>query len=174
MKQIGIRQLREYLNKKPRENLVDEIILLYNKYPEIKDYYQFTLSSDGDSRALDKYRKMIRNEFFPNRGLGKLRLSEINKAIRDFKKVSDSVENLAELMLYYVENGIEFIKTYGDIDEPFYESMENVYENTARMITEHGLKDEFHNHFENLVYASDFTGYEFGETIEEIFNRFFR
>lgn len=54
------------------------------------------------------YKNIITHEFFPNRGFGKARLSVAKKAISDFKKLSDFPLNNADIMLHYVENGVQF------------------------------------------------------------------
>jgi len=43
-----------------------------------------------------------------------------NDAIKEFQKISSIPENIAELMLFYAEIGVEFTNTYGDIDEKFF------------------------------------------------------
>jgi hypothetical protein len=54
--------------------------------------------------------------------------SVARKAVSDYKKVSASKFGLADVMLYYVEMGVQFTNAYGDIDEAFYNSMESMYE----------------------------------------------
>ena len=46
-------------------------------------------------------------------------------------------------MLHYVEVGIEFTNTYGDIDSPFYSSMENMYFDAADFIKSHNMENLF-------------------------------
>jgi hypothetical protein len=139
------------------------------KYSDVKEYYQTTLSSDGKSQTLVKYRKIIGNEFFPSRGFGKLRLSVIKKAIGDFKKVSDSIDGLVELMLYYVEQGIDFVESYGDIKEDFYGSMVSHYEQAVKLIVKHNLQSSFYIRCQRIVKDSCDFGYGFGDDIEYIF-----
>jgi hypothetical protein len=174
MPKAGIREIRAYLAQKSSDALIDEIILLVKNFKGVNEYYQFKLSSEGDSEALEKYKEIIRNEFFPKRGLGKLRLSNIRKAFSDYKKVSSSTEGRLELMLSFIENGAQFIQDFGDIDERFYEIMENTYEEACKLVSDLGLKTEWIHRFQNLVEETDDTGYGFGDTIRQTFNEFFR
>ena len=48
-------------------------------------------------------------------------------AISSFGKVCSDVSMVIDLQLYYVECGVEFTNTYGDINESFYSSMERMY-----------------------------------------------
>jgi hypothetical protein len=173
MSQVGIRELRKYLSQKSAESLVEEIVFLLKTFPEVKEYYQVKLSPKGDLLVLEKYKKIIFNEFFPSRGFGKLNLTNIHKTIRDYKKVSGSIEGIVELMLYFVEQGTKFIHTYGDIAENFYGSMESAYQQASEVVSLHGQKEDWINRFEQLVAATADTGYGFGDTIRYMFKEYF-
>ncbi len=174
MSKAGIREIRAYLAQKPSDALIDEIIFLVKTFQEVNEYYQVKLSSEGDFKALEKYKEIVRNEFFPKRGFfGKLRLSAIRKAFSDYKRVSQSIEGRLELMLSFVENGTQFIHEFGDIAENFYDSMEKVYEEACKLVSDHGIKTEWIHRFKNLVEDTGDTGYGFGDTISSTFDEFF-
>ena len=42
-------------------------------------------------------------------------------------------------MPYYIEQGVQYTLSYGDIDEPFYESIESVYEDSLDLIKENNI-----------------------------------
>ena len=42
-------------------------------------------------------------------------------------------------MIQYVENGVKFTNAFGDIDEPFYYSMESMFEKALEYIVENNL-----------------------------------
>lgn len=46
-------------------------------------------------------------------------------------------------MIYYVECGVELTNEYGDIDESYYSSVENVYENAVQLMGIYSLHDKF-------------------------------
>jgi len=69
--------------------------------------------------VLESFRRVIRNEFFPDKGLGGLRLDLVRKAVMDYSKGSGDLAGTMELMLFFVENVVEFVNEYGDIDEEF-------------------------------------------------------
>jgi hypothetical protein len=50
--------------------------------------------------------KKIKNEFFPDRGLGKRRLTEAKREITAFKKSTNDEKRTVDLMLFYVEMGV--------------------------------------------------------------------
>ena len=122
---ITLTTLKKHLKTCSQEELIEDIAELYKRFKPVKEYYQVQLSSGDDTQIIDGYKKTIRNEFFPSRGFGRAKLSVAKKALSDYKKVADSPSSVIDLMLFYVEQGVQFTESYGDIDEPFYYSMES-------------------------------------------------
>jgi hypothetical protein len=83
---------------------------------------------------LEKARQKVVEQFFPKRGFGKLKLADARKAIRDYQKTTGNIPGTAELLLTYVENGANFTREYGDIDERFYNSIESALEELAKLL----------------------------------------
>ncbi len=173
MAKVGIRELRKYFERKPDTILVNEIVTLFKIFPEVKEYYQVKLSDTGGSDALDKYKKIIRHEIFPERGFGKLQLPNIIKAIKDYKKVSSSLEGQLDLMLFFIELGTQFIHEFGDIDEDFYDYMETNYEDACKLVAKEHLRDEWYDRFQQIVRDTEDTGYGFGDNIDFYFEKYF-
>ncbi|GBC60660.1 hypothetical protein DENIS_1617 [Desulfonema ishimotonii] len=171
MKKVGVRVLKGYLKNRTQDDLMNEVCELFKRFDNVKEYYTAVLSGGDDTAIIGKYRKIIRNEFFPSRGFGKARLSVARKAVSDYKKVSDSVPGLADLMLWYVENGVRFTDEYGDIDEPFYVSMEGMYEKALIHITRHKLTNEFQPRCRKIVDdATD--GWGFQDALEFLYEEY--
>ena len=64
-------------------------------------------AGDGSGgEVLETYRSKIVEQFFSKRGIGKLKLAEARKAIRDYKKATGNIPGTAELLMTYVENGV--------------------------------------------------------------------
>jgi len=91
-------------------------------------------ADDSGGDALEKYRRKIVEQFFPQRGFGKLKLAEARKAIRDYRKATGNLAGTVELLMTYVENGAQFTREYGDIDERFYTSVESALEELAALL----------------------------------------
>ena len=53
-----------------------------------------------------------------------------------FKKISKKPEHLLELMVFYVEQGMEIGEEYGDMYEAFYSSMELMFEHVIKMLND--------------------------------------
>jgi hypothetical protein len=107
----------------------------------------------GGEEVLEAYRAKIVEQFFPKRGFGKLKLAEARKAIREYGKATGSAPGTAELLMTYVENGVDFTNQYGDIDERFYNSVESVLKELATLLR--GAGRELYPHFSDRLAQID-------------------
>ncbi|MHB1682855.1 MAG: hypothetical protein ACYCYO_08525 [Bacilli bacterium] len=79
-----------------------------------------------------------------------------------------------ELMLLYVEMGVDFTNTYGDIDAHFYENIENMYVNVINMVNEddgYELFEEYEERIANVVEEADGVGWGFYDTLQNLYFR---
>lgn len=166
--------IKNYLNKLSKEELVAELCELESKFIIVHDYFLPKINSHGEKVLLVKYKEIIENEFFPKRGFGKARLSVARKAVTDFKKLHRTKESLSDIMLFYVEVGVSFTNEYGDIDEPFYESMENMYEDTAKYIYENNLWGDFEDRMKKIVSDTENCGWGFCDDLDYIYTEYRR
>jgi hypothetical protein len=169
MSKITRTQLKQYLKQRSYDELMDDLLDLFSRLDAVKDYYRLRLSNEPDVDLLNAYKSRIRDEFFPARGYGKARLSIARKPITEYRNISNSPVGLIDLMLYYVEMGVQFTTAYGDIDEAFYASMEGMYDRAAKLIAKEGLADPFQERCQNVVDATSHMGWGFHDTLLEIY-----
>ena len=147
---------------------------LYDADAGNRDFIQARCQAeDGGGEVLEAYRGKIVEQFFPKRGEAKLKLGEARKAIRDYKKATGNISGTAELLMTYVENGVEFTKQYGDIDERFYSSLESALDELAALLR--GMARElyppFSDRLANVEQKSDCVGWGFHDFIAEVVGR---
>jgi hypothetical protein len=136
--------IKTTIKTKTNAELIEEIASLYKTFPQVKEYYQATFSGGDDSAIQRKYKDIVMAEFVPGfkKSFPDARLSIARKAISDYKKVASSKYGVADIMLAYVEAGVIYTNEFGDIDQPFYNSMESMYESTFKLlVSEHMLAD---------------------------------
>tara|TARA_Y100000782_G_C10189122_1_gene269217 strand:+ start:13771 stop:14343 length:573 start_codon:yes stop_codon:yes gene_type:complete len=172
--QMSLKLLRQHLKTKERKELIDEIADLYKKFPDVKNYYQASAFND-DQSVLNKYKTAIKAEFFPESRYAEppCRLSVAKKAISDYKKVSCSDPNLADIMLFYVECGVEFTNTYGDINDRFYSSMESQYAAACEFIIVRDLQNDFQKRAYDIVTETVNCGWGFHDSLAETYYSYF-
>jgi len=119
--------MKKILQDTDKKELIDLIRDLYKRSADDRRFitarYMDAIDGDLKDKMLEKYREIIVNEFFPERGEEKLRYSVAKKAITDYSKASGDPEGTLDLMLTYVENGVEYTNTYGDINGQFYRNI---------------------------------------------------
>lgn len=126
---------RQHLTTWDKSALLALVKDLYDATAANRDFIQARCqANESGGEVLQKYRRKIVEQFFPARGLGKLKLGEARKVIRDYRKATGNLPGTAELLMTYVENGTRFTREYGDIDERFYDSMESALQELATLL----------------------------------------
>jgi len=167
---LNLNHLKKYLKTCSQDELIQDVVELFKKSQAVKDYYQIKLYPEQENQIAARYKKIIEDEFFPSRGFGKARLSVAKKAISEYKKACRTDECLVDVMLFYVEQGVKFTNAYGDIDEPFYISMEGMYEKAVANIVKQGLQDMFLRRCRRIVEETSGTGWGFYDALSDIYD----
>ena len=173
MKNVTVTQLKKHLESKSNKSLCLEIADLFKTFPNVKEYYTLKLKSTGSADLIEKYRKIIKNEFDPDRGHPKLRYSVARKAIEDFKKVCNDPSAIADLMISYVEYGVVCTNTYGDIDEQFYDSLTSMFEKSLKHIGNFNLEKEFQPRCLKITKDGSGIGWGFSDCLDDLYADFY-
>ena len=164
---MGLREVKSVLNKLDKEDLIKHVSELYKKYKPVKEYFDFYVNPD-EKKLLEQYKEKVTEGFYPKKGY-QLKLSISRKAINNFKKLGTSAQSLADLLLHFVENGVEFTNEYGDIDEYFYTSVENTYSSALDLIDKNGLLDKFKKRAYKIVTDTDGIGWGFHDYLGDLY-----
>ncbi len=97
----------------------------------------------------------------------------MKKAIADFKKISTAPENIADLMISRVENGVDFTNKYGDMDLKFYNNILGIYSATLAYIEANDLQIKFKDRCKKVVENSQGIAWMFPEEMEIIYYEVF-
>ncbi len=170
---INLTTLKQHLKQASKEDLVKEISELFKTFPAVKEYYQLKLNPETEQYVGESYKNTIENEFFPARGFGKARLSVARKAVNDYKKICRDPAALVDMMLFYVEQGVKFTDAYGDIDEPFYNSMESMFASATKAIAQYGLQGVAERRCRQIVQDTSQTGWGFHDALLAIYQETF-
>jgi hypothetical protein len=173
---VTLTSLKKYLKERSQEELIADIADLFTKLDPVKDYYQLKLSGgESEWQLVEKYKAVIYKQFFPTRGwMPDPKLAAARKVISDYKKLSPSPEGVGDLMIFYVETGIEFTNTYGDIDEPFYNSIENMYERALEHLSKHQSLELFEERCKKIVADTRKIGWGFHDTLSDLYRQYFK
>jgi Family of unknown function (DUF6155) len=132
MMKIKVTELKKQLKHYDQKELIELVVEMFKTNKDVQNFLSSKFLGDEAIEIFFKQaRKKVENEFFPDRGHGKLRLAEAKKEITTFKKTTNDQKRTVDLMLFYVEQGVKFTCTYGDISEGFYTSMIKMFEQVA-------------------------------------------
>lgn len=173
MKKPTVREIRAFLQQKSQEQIIEDIVLLYNKFDGVKEFIALQMGRGFSDDLLEKHRAIIQREFFPARGFGRSRLSIARKAITDYKKLSPNIPGLIDLMVFYVEMGVQFTNAYGDINEAFYNSMESMYQSVLKYIIQYQCQYQFQDRCECIVTDTRNIGWGFHDNLSIMYDEAF-
>jgi hypothetical protein len=168
---MGFSDFKKELRTYDKDKIIDIISDLYKKYKPVKEYLDFYLIPD-EKKALSEYKDKILYAFYPKRGFN-FKLKDAKKAITDFKKLSPSADTLADLMIFYVECGVNFTNDFGDIDGPFYTSLENTFVQALVILRDNDILDKFEERAKKVAWDSDGIGWGFGDYMLEAYYDFY-
>lgn len=162
---MKLTDLKKQLNTMDKTDLIALICRLYKGSKQSQSMIDIELCGNAaDEHLVVECQKQIRAAFFGKN----LSLKAARKVIGDFKKVSRNQENVAELMLTYVECGVEFTNMYGDVDEAFYSSIESVFMDYVTLLNsmEHdGCYKKHAARLARVCYNASDIGWGFSEEI---------
>lgn len=167
-------KLKKELNKLTKEQLVEQILDLYDKNKAVKEFYDFYLNPVSEKELAEKYKKLIIKEFNVERPeRSGLKFSVAKRAIADFRDLQPSPETLADVMLTLPECACEITYRYGDMDESFYTGTYNNFVAALKFMHKHHLLDEFKFRAVDCVKWAEDCGYGFAEDMMDAFYDFY-
>ncbi len=172
MTKITARALREHLQNKPHNLLVEEIVSLSSHNDGVREFFAAQLGLGPQEDVVAKYKAVINREF-SGRGETMPRLSIARKAVLDYKKMAQSPIPVIDLMLDYVESGVNFTNRLGDLYEAFYSSVEGMYEQALKLITQHQLHEQFERRCKKIVTETSGIGWGFHDELSHLYEQTF-
>lgn len=162
--------IRRHLNAHSKEALLTLVKDLYDASSSNRNFLHARFQVEaGNGTAIEKYRRMIIEQFYPLRGFGKLKLAEARKAIRDYRKATGDLTGTIDLMLTYVETGTQFTRDFGDVNEAYYNSLESVLREMTQLLRqeEPALYPRFRERIQDLEAHADHFGWGYGDALRD-------
>lgn len=117
------RNLKKYLSELNKEQLENQFLEMYEKFPAVKVYYNFVFNPNEDNLLRDAKTKIL-NEYFPIRGKRpKMRRSTAQKFIKHFITLGVDAFVIADLMLFSIETAQKLTAEKPIYSESFFKSM---------------------------------------------------
>jgi len=168
---MGLTEIKKELKKLDKDKLVELIADLYKKNKSVKDFFDFYMTPD-EKLIFFKYKDKVFEAFYPRRGFA-IKLKDAKQAISDFKKLGSSPKLLADLMLFYVETGVNLTKDFGDIDENYYNSLVKMFMQALGLMSTEDMLDKFSERTKKVFQNSGGIGWGFSDSMAQIYLDFY-
>ncbi len=142
--------LKKYVSGLSKEQLEEQLIELYSRLKEVKEFYDFVFNPNENIR-IEECKFKIQREYFPVSGRKpKKRRSIAQKCIKVFLKLGLETNFIADLMLYNVETAICYSAENLVKQEAFYTSIQRSFVEALDYISENALISIFEERIEKI------------------------
>ena len=146
------RDLKKYLESLNKEQIAEQFLELYAKFPEVKTYYNF-IFNPNEEKLLQDAKLKISAEYFPTKTKkAKLRRSTAQKIIKHFFMLGVEPHITAEVMLYNITVAQKYSAKKEMYYNSFYKSILNSFEQCVNYCISNGILPHFRS---QLLSVSD-------------------
>ncbi|OJX55506.1 MAG: hypothetical protein BGO88_04635 [Flavobacterium sp. 38-13] len=164
------RDLKKYLKELDKEQLEEQLLELYEKFSDVKTYYDFVFNPKED-KLLQEAKLKVTNEYFPLKGKrAKLRRSVAQKYIKHFLSLGVDSYVIADLMLHNLEVAQKYTARREMRYASFYKSMLNSFEQVVKYSIENGMVSEFKERILHIKDNAFKQNWENKEELERLFD----
>ena len=137
------RDLKKYLETLEKDQIAEQILELYDKFSDVKTYYDFVFNPKED-KLIGEAKAKISNEYFPVKSRrAKLRRSTAQKYIKHFMTLGVEANSLADLMLFNIETAQKYSAKREMRYSSFYKSIVNSFEQATTFIIANGILPDY-------------------------------
>ena len=145
------RKFLAFLEELDAKELRGQLLDLYLRYSEVKEYYNFSFHPDEENR-FRKAKQKIRKEYFPDEDKKpKRRRSVAQKLILHFLKLEADPVRIADLSLYNIEVAQAAYANKPIKQKAFFKSILKSFRHSLVYIQSQLLKDEFEDRVDQIV-----------------------
>ena len=166
-------EIEKQLQELPGNDVINLIKGLHELSPQNKAWLRAKLLPVAqDTKYLEDCRRKVANFVYKEtKGIPSMpRFRDAKKVINEYRKSTSDLRGTLDLMLTYLERGHEFTLDFGDIDEPFYNTLENMLERFAvelrRSPAKYELYEQFRPRLMKIRRNSDI-GWGYGDFVQE-------
>lgn len=166
------RDLKKYLSNLNKVQLEEQIMELYDKFKEVKIYYDFAFNPN-ETKLIREAKIKVTNEYYPIKDKrAKMRRSVAQKFIKHFVSLGMDAYLIADLMLYTIEIAQTYSSEKDIKQEAFYKSMLTSFQQALHFMIEKGIVSEYKSRveaiYENTVSQKWYNNCEFQNQLEKL------
>lgn len=167
MTKLTKKALLKHLDKSEKEDIIREVVTLFDKFKNVKEYYQAELSGEANP-LLEKYKKKITKAYAGANPKERTTNVNVNKLLKEFKRISIYDRELADLMLHRVECGVVAIKRNNKRSATFYNCITSTFEDAIKLIVNDRSFDEFNPRINKVLKNAEAGKYNIDERMRDV------
>lgn len=145
------KDLKIYLASLKKKQLEEQLLDLYDRFNEVKTFYNFVFKPKED-QLLEDAKFKISKEYFPvNSRKPKTRRSVAQNIIKHYIQLGVDAYIVADIMLYNIEIAQKYSNQKEIKQESFYRSMLKSFEQVVEYINENNLNVKFNVRIEKII-----------------------
>lgn len=165
-------KLKKHLSELKKKQLEAQVLDLYERFPEVKTYYDFAFNPRED-KLVQTAKEKIYKEYFPQtRRRPKARRSVAQKHIKQFLLLGVDPPLTADVMLFNLETAQDFARHRPPTQAAFYKSMHVSFKQAAAHCALYGLMPAMFSRLsavaETAVELEWMNADRFAETVGEV------
>lgn len=137
------RNLKKYLEDLTKEQVAEQLVELYDKFSEVKVYYDFVFNPKED-KLVQEAKIKIANEYFPIKSKRpKLRRSVAQKYIKHFIALGVDGFAVADVMFFTIETAQKYSAKREMKYVSFYKSIQIAFHQAVHFVIVNGMVTDF-------------------------------
>jgi hypothetical protein len=168
----GHTELRRFLSSRTAAHLVEEIIILYDRFPSVRDYFDGRVNVDARAQLFARHVRQIEREFSVGSRNPTGRPSKGREILRAFKQAAVLNEDVVQLTLFYASAVLAFMREFGIDEYRYYRTVESAFVEAAEITVKHGLEVELAGAFQHVLEKALQTSDDFAYELRDIANRY--
>ena len=173
-KSLGWSNVKARVSNLNQKQLLQLVADLYRLSKENREFIHARFSVGDD--PLGPYKETISDCMYPDVYSNKpVQVAKARRAISSYSKATGDPLGEAELMTVPVEYGNSFTVDFGDIDGPFYDSLNRAYQEVIDKVLSlpQEQRDRFRERLEAIMKSSSGIGWGYHDALFEDYHRAF-
>lgn len=151
MKKENWTTVKKIISEFSQQELLSIIKELYDSNKQNKDFLHIRFAKTDIEEIVNSYKNKIEKampSYYP--ACNRFSIAKGKAVISNFRKACKNVYGECELMLHFIHCGNSYTLAFGDIDEGFYISMENMHHALVKKLLQEGDKSLIQEFYEKL------------------------
>jgi hypothetical protein len=171
MSKLTKKALLKHLNKSDKEDIINEVVVLFYKFKNVKEFYQAELSGEANP-ALDRYKRKIAGAYAKPNPKERTTNANLNKLLKEFKRISIYDRELADLLLYRVECGVAAFKRDSKRSSTFYHCILATFTDAVKLTISDGTIDDFKMRIDKVIKDAGKGKFDISKDMQEVLDKY--